>query len=151
MTKSVDQLRAELREAEALEVAEGNARREVVPVQWKFTLTPDTKKYHRLYDPTCRLYRLEGTIVNRAEAEAAGHNVNHREGGMTYVFNAWSDRLVMAIGGGTVFVGDSFGNEKDDSDVIAMQELSEFIVEHPGGGDVTAIVQRHRERRAADA
>jgi len=147
--KTVEELRAELREAERREAAELQIRRAKVQVRRQFTLLPyeDVHFLDRVYDSTCKLYRLVSTVVNHDEAKTAGHTeLEMRNGGMTYVYNTLSHRLVTGVGGGTIWIGPTWMNEDDTSDVEAFEELNAFLLEHPEGGDVTEIVERFRNR-----
>lgn len=152
MTKSTEQLRKELKEAEARERAQAEEARRAVKVQWKFTLMPDTRGHDVMYDETCLLYSLKGEITNREEAEAVGHHLSHSEGSMTYVFNTVTGRIVCATGGGTIYVGGfggawSGGEQEQELASQTMRELGTFLTMWPEGGDVTAIVANYREHR----
>jgi hypothetical protein len=144
--RDIEEIRAELRAAEQELEAEKRAAREAVKPAYRFTLLPVTDRENKVYDDTCRVYRLEGVVLNEDALKAVGayHPGN---GAMRYLFNTGTGKLVTALGGGTIYVSRRWGNADDGSDVIAMAELSAFLVEHPEGGDVTEIVEAHRQRR----
>jgi hypothetical protein len=139
-TRTVEQIRAELREAEAREAAEREAERERVPVIWQYTLSPlePDPNWNPRFDPTCSLSRRDGAVTNRAEAEAAGHSTYRMDGGgMVYVFNNGTGRFVTSTGGGRIYT----------SDPLAFEALSQYLLDHPEGGDVTPIIEEARARR----
>ena len=149
MDKSVEQLRAELKRAEEAEKQKQEERAKACPPIWRFTITPDNSKFDRIYDDTCRLYRLSGVITNKEETEAAGNHIfSGSEGGMSYVFNSLSGKIVMGVGGGRIFVSGRTWNpnpDEDNSAVETFEKISAFIRENPEGGDITDIVNEHRE------
>ena len=150
LKQKIERLKEELREAEARERAEAKARRDAVPILMAYRLEPDSRpQLDEIYDPAVRRYYLSGHVVNREEAEAAGHDVSRKEGGMMYLFNTLSGRLVMRCGGGHVYVGTLYGEDPYLDETL--EELNEFLRTHPEGGDVTGIVQLYREKTAAFA
>jgi hypothetical protein len=147
--KTAAQLRAELVEAELREADERETRRKATPVDRRFTIVPTkpAKAHQELYDPACRFYIIESAVANREEAKTAGHSDHMLQGGgMVYVYNTLSNRIVTSTGGGTVWVGAGFTGERHESAHEAMYAISAFLVEHPEGGDITAIVNAHRAR-----
>ena len=144
-----EELRAELKLIEQEEAAEKAARKTATPVIRKFTIMPAKRQWTTMYDPTCVLYELAAEVMNADEAKAAGHYEHDlRGGGMTYVFNTCTNRIVCGTGGGTIWVGGGFAGQNDDSAAWAMMLISDFIIAHPEGGDITAIVEAHKERSA---
>ena len=146
MEKSAAELREELRQAEARERVEAEARKRATPVVYRFTAEESTPAWHKVYDPSCRLYNLRGEVVNREEAKAAGHSDHEmHEGGMLYLYNTLTERIVTSIGGGQIWIGANW-NGSTGSDDVAFDQVSAFLAAHPEGGDITSIVQAHRKR-----
>ena len=146
--KTTAELRAELRAAELRESAERQARTAQTPVVRKFTIEPTKPKgrfHDDLFDPSCRFYDLECEITNRAEALEAGHAEHDlRSGGMTYVFNTLSGLIVCAVGGGSIYVSGGWDAKNAESAQLTMGAISAFIVANPEGGDITDLVEVHR-------
>lgn len=153
MDKSVEEMRAELREAEQVleqrEKAELKAKLEATPIIYKFTVSKADNRRREIYDTSCLFYEIKAEITNRDEAKAAGHPEHcMRVGGMTYAFNALSGRIVCEVGGGTIWIGSGWGSDEQyDSAQRAMVKVSQFIVDNPDGGDITDIVEAHRNER----
>jgi hypothetical protein len=151
MNKSIEEMRAELRVAEQelkqREADERQAKMDATQIIMRFTIEPTTRRsFQEMYDDSCLLYRLNGEITNLDEAKAAGHSDhNLRAGGMDYIFNKLSGRIVTGVGGGTIWVGGGWGDKNADSARFTMIQISAFIVEHPEGGDITDIVEQHRK------
>jgi hypothetical protein len=142
-----EELRAELKRIEQEEAAEKTARKAATPVVRKFTIKPVTNRWTVMYDSTCVLYDLSAEVTNADEAKAAGHYEHDmRGGGMTYVFNTGTGRIVCSTGGGTIWIGGGFAGQNDESAAWTMIQISAFIVQHPEGGDITAIVEAHRNK-----
>lgn len=140
------ELQAQLRALEALEEAERKARVKAAPIVMKFTIEPTTDRWHEVYDDSCLLYKLEGKVTNREEAKRAGHpDHDLRDGGMTYVFNKLSGRIVTGVGGGTIWIGAGWQTKNAESAHDTMETISRYLVEHPEGGDITYIVEIHRK------
>jgi hypothetical protein len=130
----------ELRRQKAAELEE--IKKSVTP-QYEWTLTPTVDNYDKIYDSTCKFYTLDGRCVNKHEAEAAGHS-HIQEGGMKYLFNTLSGRIVGSWSGGTVWI--SKGGTSFSADEYTLANLSAFIVQNPDGGNVTSIILDHRAR-----
>jgi hypothetical protein len=150
MSKSIDELRAELRAAELAEDEAKKSALKSTPIKWKYTVYPveAERHFHEVYDDTCRLYKIDGAVANLDEAKAAGHpEFNLRGGGMIYVFSNLSKKLIMATGGGTMYISShSWGNEvREQSAQETADQISEFLAENPDGGDITEIITRHRK------
>lgn len=144
MTQSVEELRRQLREAEALEVQEREARRKATPVRCQYLIAPASRRntFDKLYDETCHTYTIERVILNKAEAEAAGHqDWELRAGGMNYLFNSGTGKIVCALGGGTSYISERWNGENDGADVEAMEAIGQFLDANPNGGDITKIVE----------
>jgi hypothetical protein len=145
--KTVEELKAELQLAQKRLELERAALKDATPIVWRFTIAPATTSHHEVFDETCVLYVIAGEVANKEEATSVGHLITG-EGRMVYVFNTLSGKLVMDIGGGTVYVSKGWGRDKsEDAFKKTMQELSEFIVANPNGGDITDIINRHRAAR----
>jgi len=152
-----EELEAELKALRQRKADERKARLEATPIKMLYTFAPSTKQpsFEEVYDNSIKFYRLEGIITNRKEAEEAGHNLEHAgQGGMTYLYNTVSGRIIMNIGGGQVHLGGArWAYGKEDTGAVqasmlrAIAELEEFIAVHPDGGDVTDIVVRHKRVR----
>lgn len=148
MKKTAAELRAELREAEQREAAYRIAQQKKTPIIRKFTISKiDNNKWRReIFDTSCLFYEIKAEVTNRDEAKAAGHPDHEFQcGGMVYVFNILSGRIVCDTGGGTIWISSGWCGEHYNSAHRAMVAISKFIVDHPDGGDITDIVQAHRE------
>lgn len=149
MERSIEDIEAELREARQARDAERKRIRDATPVVRRFTILPHSPRRfsEEMYDDNCALYELRAEVINKEEAMAAGHSEHEfREGGMTYVFNKISGRIVCGTGGGTFWVSRGTSEKSRQSANRAMDEISSFIRRHPDGGDITSIVNKHRSR-----
>jgi hypothetical protein len=149
--RTIQEIRAELAEAEKAEKLELERLKEAFPPIWQFTIKPAAPRSFsstdELYDDTCRFYELEGEVINREEAAAVGHTeLFMRGGGMTYVYNTLSHRIICATGGGTIYISRPWSIRDDTSAQETMEEVNAFLLENPEGGDITEIVERHRTR-----
>lgn len=143
--KSAAELRAELRAAELREADEKKDRLKSTPVLRQYTIRPVQERWHEVYDDSCLLYELSAEIANLDEARAAGHpDHSLRAGGMTYIFNTCSGRLVMGVGGGTIWIGTGMAGQNRDAARNAMSQISQFLIAHPEGGDITRIVDNFK-------
>lgn len=142
--KSVEEIRKELREAEKRAEVERHEKMKEVPIIWKYTISPQDERHDRVYDDTCRLFYLSGDIVNKEEAHAAGHYTDRSHGGMTYLYNKATKKIVCSLGGGTIFIRSGFGEPKD-AEIEVVEKINQFLVENPEGGDITEIVTAFRE------
>jgi hypothetical protein len=122
-------LKQELRELEAQAKAEREERARKVRPEFNFTLVPTEDPWDKIYDPSCRLYSLVGTVMNMKELREVGKGFV-TGGSMNYLWNGATNRFVCAVGGGSIYA----------KDPATWEMLSQFIVEVPDGGDVTAIV-----------
>lgn len=147
MTRSIEEIRAELREAEALDAEARKAKRESTPVVRRFTIKPHEPRHfvEEMYDSDCLLYMIKAEVVNLEEAKTAGHPEHDlRAGGMVYVYNTMTGKIVCGVGGGTIWISQSLNGENKRSAFMAMGKIGEFLGEHPEGGDITDIVNEHR-------
>lgn len=131
--RSVEQIKAELYEAQKREEQTTRMRRDAVVPEYQYTISPSENKWDRIYDPTCALYHLEGKVLNADELRAVGKTPF--EGGMNYLWNGITHSLVCAVGGGSVFIKDQ---EVHD-------ELGQFIYANREGGDVTHIIEHYKK------
>lgn len=148
--ETVAELQTKLAAAKLAESEERNRLRESVKLEWRFFLRPDTSRFDKIMDNTVIKYRLDGEVVNREQAIAAGHSTDSvRGGGITYLYNTGTNRFVLRIGGGTIYVGESWSGdvEENQSAELAMLRLAAFLSRNPDGGDVTDIVAAHRKAR----
>lgn len=134
---------AEVREElAALELAERealNERRKTTKVLYRFTLVPDGQNYRarEVWDDTCLVYTLRGDVLNEDECREVG--IVARGGSGSYLWNAGTQRIVTALGGGTFFIPTWNADPRP-----CVAELGAFLAANPDGGDVTAILERHR-------
>lgn len=143
MTKTVEQLRAELRKAEQAEEAAAKTRREATPPVWQFTLSPTTQE--RVYDDTVVAYTLRGEVINRDECLTAGRaEYELRGGAMVYLFNTGTGKLIAPVGGGTIYIS-SFYPRNREAEAKVIDQISDFLVAHPEGGDITEVVNAFRK------
>lgn len=144
MPKSAAELRAELAEAEAREKTERDLLKQQVPIQYRYEIAPQPSReaiFDKVYDPTCVRYRIVRRTVNPKEAEAAGHpDWELQEGGMTYVFNTGTNRIICSVSGGTIYIS---GVGAD----AAFEQVGNFLAANPQGGDITDIVERFQAAR----
>lgn len=151
MAKTTEQLRKELKNAEAREAAEFEAKRRATPPIRKYMIElmeiSNNSSFDYVYDDSCLLYRIHSFVTNKEAAEAAGWSSSWdlNAGGMTYVYNTLSKKLVMGTGGGNIYIGPSWNKSDDTSHIRAMEEINAFLQQHPEGGDITDIVMRHRQ------
>ena len=140
-------LKAELKTIEHERKVEEQRQRELWPPVYKYTITPISpakSTYYQVYDDQVTLYELAGVCVNKEQCERLGH---HRpfEGGMVYCFNEATGMVIMGVGGGSIHVGGKTAH-------LAFADISRFIRDNEDGGDITQIVNRHKEReRKAEA
>lgn len=140
----LEKLIHELRAAKAVET---ESIRAATPIKWRYELQLVTDyKHDRILDESVKMYRLMGTVQNLDEARAAGHSDRDLQaGGLNYLYNTFSGKIIMSHGGGRAFIGFLSGNVSEASK-LAVEELNEFIARFPNGGDVTEIVERYRQR-----
>jgi hypothetical protein len=151
-------LDAEIKALDAEAEAERKTRRESVKREWKFEMVPDAKRSQRwmfdpLWDDTIKVYVLTGTIINKDACLAAGHGEDTvKGGGMAYLFNAGSGKIVTSSGGGNVYInnGSSYGDKNQEAKadaLVAIAALGKFLTDNPEGGDVTSIITAQRQFR----
>lgn len=133
--RSVREIMEELREAEAREAREKKERADSVKPDVTVEIRPaDPSAYawREIYDDAVTLWTVSATLLNEDELKAVGKE--HRVGSMTYYFNTATARLITSVGGGYVYLKKSPEQWK---------EVSDFIVTHPEGGDITLIVEKY--------
>lgn len=141
---SIAELRSLLAQKEEEEYDAKKARRESVKPVYKFVmeLVPDDG-WDRVMDDSVKTFSLNGYVLNKAELEEVGAEVV--EGGIRYLYNTLSGRIVMRLGGGRIWVGD-FGRS-DVGAAETYEKIEEFIKANPDGGDITEIVLADRKSR----
>jgi hypothetical protein len=146
MTRSIEEIERELAEAKRQAQLEKEAVAATVPPEWRYEIKPVESRdsFDRLFDDTMRLYVISGTCVNRAEAEAVGNHVSPN-GQMRYLYNTVTEKLVCSVGGGTIYVSNPWRPTLRDYQAETMEKLSLFVTKNPLGGDITRIVEAHRE------
>lgn len=148
--RSVAEIKAELAQAQEREQANAKRVREQTPVVYKFTIKPvnSQRLFDRMYDDTCKLYEIRREVQNRTEAQAVGHHEwELRDGGMRYVYNTKTTKIVCSVGGGTSYISPNWNGPDDEYDGIAFDQIARFIVKNPDGGDITDIVKEFQEAR----
>jgi hypothetical protein len=146
LERQLSELRAEKAEAD-------KARREAVPVIMQYTISklhPEDREYRDVYDDTARLYKLEGRVVNKEEAEAVGHRPF--TGAMVYVYSTVTKKIIMATSGGTIFISAGWTHRGPSlaAATAAFEEVNAFLAENPDGGDITEIVTRFKAQNKED-
>lgn len=141
MATTLEELRAQVREAEKAERDALEARRTSVKAEYAFTLMPASQigSFERIMDDSCVFYRLQSEVLNKEAVEAVGGEHHDKSGG-NYLFNKASGKFVMMVGGGRLWLSSSNWQESSE----AWELLSAFIVGKPEGGDVTEIVEQYR-------
>jgi len=147
--QEIADLRSRLKDAEKRREEERREKQNSVKPIYRFTLTPEVPKgYHEILDDSIGLVRLEGIVQNAEEMEAVGNPLS--QGGMTYYFNKLSGKIAVSTGGGNVWVSTdgifARSDEEKEHGRLTFDLLSRFMVKNPDGGDVTEIVQNHREK-----
>jgi hypothetical protein len=132
-------LKARLRELEQAEEVKAQALRDSVQPVYEFLLEPEAERNgffggDRLFDDTCRFYKLSGRVTNKEELKEVGAGHRVFEGAMRYLFNGATGQFACAVGGGSVFLSSQEG----------WRALSDFIRQHPEGGNVSDIVSYYR-------
>lgn len=104
----VDDLRAQLKAAEAEVEAERKALRASVKREWQFTFAPfKGTTFDILHDDACVWFNLVGKVQNREALIAVGYSEHDdylKGGSMRYLVNTATGRIVMHCGGGSLFI-----------------------------------------------
>ncbi len=131
--RPIAEIEAELKAALVAErLAKEELRKSVKPIYHHTIAQVPIMGFDRVYDASCIMYQLTGKVLNAEEMKAAGNTPF--EGSMRYLYNTLSGNIIMAVGGGSVFIEGLDG----------MMALSEFIHNNPAGGYVTPIVEKYR-------
>lgn len=150
-----EELAAELKELERKEESARERRRNAVKPDRRFTIARAKREgdyFDRILDPAVIMYRIEGIVVNKEAAEAAGWGDRDTStGGMNYLFNTATGRIIMASGGGNIYISDGSWYGKNRAQEAAdgkrvYAELEAFLKEHPEGGDITDIIRSQRSK-----
>lgn len=141
---SIAQLESMLRKARQREADAKDIKKAETPIIWQFTIELNDDKWDTLWDKDSCFYKIRGRVLNEEEAKAVGHHVGFT-GDMKYVYNMLNHKIVCAVGGGTSFINGGHNGE-DASARQAFDELNEFLIENPEGGDITHIVNAHKQR-----
>ena len=139
-TRTVEEIRAELAAAKSVAAAALVARQNAVHPIWKFTFRPVDSRYDKIHDETIGIYRLEGKLMNTDHYNEVGKRIPDG-GGMNYLYNVGTERLIMRLGGGRLWLSAGDGSFGDN--VEALVELAGYIARKPSGGDVTDIVTKY--------
>ena len=113
---------------------------------WMFGIYPvkDRSYLSEILDPAVKMYRLSGVILNKEQLETAGWSESEtRDGGMNYLFNTATGKIIKADGGGNIYIrGGGWGGTTEEKVIAGLvyDELNAFLVEHPEGGDVTKTI-----------
>jgi hypothetical protein len=154
VTRSVEEIQAELREAEAAAKAAAEAKRKAVTPVWEYTIRPSERALTQAFgepywDDTIVAYYLNGRVVNEEECKAAGwSDTMISTGGMDYLFNTGTGKLIGGTGGGRVYLSAPWGkNQKAAKAALAeaVREINAFLTAFPQGGDITDIIVRFRK------
>lgn len=141
--RSVEEITLELKAAQKRDHERSVRIKESTPVVMQYTAFPYQGRMHdEIWDDSIVTYRVEGKCLNLAEAEAAGHRVD--TGGMNYLFNTVTGKVVMATGGGHLYL---HGWRDGDNSKRSMKRLGRYLVEHPEGGVVDHLVEQFKAER----
>lgn len=116
-----------------IDAAKEEAKKSIKPVV-TYSISPytSTLRSDTIYDPEVVRYEVKAKCHNLDALAEVG--VNWQGGGMVYLFNRATNRLIMGHGGGYIYL-------KKSPEMWA--EVSAFIVAHPEGGDITEIVEKY--------
>lgn len=149
--REIKELEARINAIRNAEHAAREERRKTVTPVMRYTFGPSSGGcFDKILDPTVVRLTLRGECTNMDVLQEAGWSASQVfTGSMDYLFNTLSGKVVMAIGGGSIFVTtDRFGKSEEAvaDGLRTFGELAEFIIANPEGGDVTAIIEGHRAR-----
>lgn len=145
-TRTIADIRAELAEAEAAEARRVAALKDTVKPQYGYRADlaafPDRHFVRGVYAS----YRITRIVLNREELEAVGARAEDSSG--SYLLNRQAGHFVNA-GGGTYFLPvPGFNSVNLDYEGL-YAPLAAWLVEHPNGGDITALCEQIIARHAA--
>src|SRR5438270_54499 len=123
-TTRKEELQRELRELEAREAKAAEDKRRSTKPRYGFRIAPVVQQgsWERIRDDSVKMCRVTGHVINRDECIAAGWAERELgDGGMNYLFNTLSGKIVMRTGGGTVYIQDSSwsGNKAEAAQKLA--------------------------------
>lgn len=152
LIRPIAEIEAELAAAKQAEIDLAEATKQATKPVFRYTILPVTEErtYDRVFDDTCKFYTLSGDCINTEAAHAAGwSSMDTRGGAMKYLFNTGTNKLVCAVGGGTIFISNGFGLRPNEVDyeAHAYEQISRYLSICPEGGDITEIVFEHRTSR----
>ncbi len=103
------------------------ARKAACPRIMKFTIArAKVDSFTRLYDDSCYWLRLTGEVTNKVECKAAGWADSELySGGLNYLFNDLSKKIVMSHGGGTYYIQDeTFWGDGESLEVVRARAIA---------------------------
>lgn len=154
MPRTVEEIELELAEAQRAEDAERKRIRDAVKVNRVYTIRREKPRhdgFDDIFDDTIVAYMLTSTVVNREECEAVGRSSwELQNGGMRYLYNTGTHRLIGATGGGTIYLSlPYFGTQHRRSGAAKLERavaaISAFLAEYPDGGDISDIIIAFRQ------
>jgi len=151
MNPRIVEMEAEIKRLKDEDAAAAKVLRESVKPEWKFTFTPAPPQEAN-WDSVrpqsgVRCYVLHGEILNHEAIKAVGGWKDRSgEGSYTYMVNFATPypTIVAGVGGGVIYIsGGAWGREPIKAEP-AFMALERFLFDHPEGGDVTEIINAHR-------
>lgn len=136
MGKSVKELREELKAAEKREEEEARRRKESVVPEFVYLVKRAefrAKGWNNMLDSSVVCYYFWKEAKNQAECNAAGHAF--LTGGIKYLFNTATGRLICHSGGGTLII-----KEHGDRAADIIHRVNNFLVANPDGGVITELL-----------
>ncbi len=127
-------LEAALKAAQMAESDDRRTRLKAFKKQWRFTMTPVNDTWEKIHDDTIKQYRLTGKLLNADEYKAIGGD-DRSGGGMNYLYNTVTRKVIKQDGGGNIYV-----DCKRDNAAEIYAALGAAIHASPESADVTAIV-----------
>jgi hypothetical protein len=137
-------LEAQLKVLKDQEVKLANERRRNTHPRYRFTLYRSGEdSWHKVYDETCGLWTIHGEVLNQEEVKAAG--LISQSGGMCYLYNGATRKLICSVSGGTSYFG--WSGDPDATSLCAA--LGARIYANPWATraepiDVTDLLEAHR-------
>jgi hypothetical protein len=144
---TVEEARAALEAAEAEEHNQRMAIMKAIRPIWEYTIVPieSGSGWDPIWDDTVVAYKISGRVTNEAEAKAAGHSGYFLAGGgMRYLFNTVTGKLIGPTGGGTIYLS-AYKPSGERALAKTLAQINDFIRTHPEGGDITEIITAFRQ------
>lgn len=144
---TIEQLEAMLLAAKAESRKAREEAADKVQPRYQFTVEPrfDNAGFMRILDPAVTVWRVSGIVLNVEELDKVGKRVS--QGGMDYLYNKATGRIIGAFGGGTVWFSRGFSSDKPGPEELeAYARLEAYIDAHPAGGDITHIIEDYRTK-----